>query len=66
MAKKAPLGTGQRFKACVTSCSKGTIKPRAGQTKVQACSAVCAAAGRKKFSKAGFAKLAAAGRKRAK
>jgi hypothetical protein len=51
------LGSGERFAACVRSVEKrgGAADPRA----------VCAAAGRKKYGKAAFQKMAAAGRKRA-
>jgi len=56
---KAKLGTGARFKAGVSKLtSKGYSKKRAG--------AIMATAGRKKYGKAKFQKLAAAGRKRAK
>lgn len=51
---KAPLGTGERFKA-LTAKLKGKVRnPKA----------VAAAIGRKKYGKKGFQKLAAAGRKR--
>lgn len=55
--KKTPkLGTGKRFAAVEASARKsGARNPKA----------VAAAAGRRKYGKAGMAKLAAAGRKRA-
>jgi len=56
-AKKKPkLGTGKRFAAVEASARKsGARNPKA----------VAAAVGRKKYGKAGMAKLAKAGRKRA-
>ena len=52
---KATAGAGGRFKACVRKMrAKGGVSDPA---------AVCAAIGRKKFGKAGFQKMAAAGRK---
>lgn len=55
--RKTPkLGTGKRFAAVEASAAKsGARDPKA----------VAAAAGRKKYGKAGMAKLAAAGRRRA-
>lgn len=57
MAKKPKLGTGARFKAVEASARKGGARNPA---------AVAAAVGRKKYGAAKMAKMAAAGRKRAK
>ena len=53
--KKAPLGQGGRFAAVEASARKSGARNPA---------AVAAAAGRKKYGKAKFQKLAAAGRKK--
>lgn len=54
--KKPPLGSGARFKAVEASAAKsGAADP----------AAVAADAGRKKFGKAEFQAMAAAGRKKA-
>lgn len=56
MARKPKLGTGKRFKAVAASARRsGARDPNA----------VAAAVGRRKYGKAGMAKLAAAGRRRA-
>jgi len=55
MKKKAPLGSGARFKAVAESARKGGAKDP---------NAVAAAVGIKKYGKAKMAQLAAAGRKR--
>lgn len=49
------LGTGARFKAVAASAAKSGARNPAG---------VAAAAGRRKYGKAAFAAMAAAGRKR--
>lgn len=55
MVRKAKLGSGARFKALASSIAKkgGVRNPKA----------VAAAIGRKKYGKAKFQRLAAAGRK---
>lgn len=53
--KKAPLGTGARFKAVEASAERGGARNPA---------AVAAAAGIKKYGKANMGKMAAAGRKK--
>lgn len=50
------LGTGKRFAAVAASAAKGGARNPAG---------VAAAAGRRKYGKAAFQAMAAAGRKRA-
>lgn len=55
--KKPKLGTGERFRKVEAAARKGGARNPA---------AVAAAAGRKKYGKARFQKLAAAGRKRKK
>lgn len=55
MARKSPLGSGERFKAVERSAAASGARNPA---------AVAAAAGRKKYGKARMAKMAAAGRKR--
>lgn len=55
MAKAAPLGSGKRFASLVSKLKKSGAKNPG---------AVAAAIGRKKYGKAKFQKLAAAGRKR--
>lgn len=55
MAKKPPLGTGERFKRLVAQLKKrGAVNPEA----------LAAWIGRKKYGKERFQKLALAGRKR--
>jgi hypothetical protein len=54
-AAGTPPGSGANFKAVKASAAKGGARDPA---------AVAAAVGRKKYGKAGMAKLAAAGRKR--
>jgi hypothetical protein len=54
-AKKKPLGEGSRFKAVAASAKAGGARNPA---------AVAAAIGRKKYGKAKFQRLAAAGRKK--
>ncbi len=56
MARKSPLGSGERFKAVERSAAASGARNPA---------AVAAAAGMKKYGKAKMAKMAAAGRKRA-
>lgn len=56
MAKKPKLGSGGRFKACVSKVSK-----RKG---VKDAKAICASIGRKKYGAKKMAQMAAAGRKR--
>ena len=55
--RKSPLGSGERFKAVERSAAASGARNPA---------AVAAAAGIKKYGKARMAKMAAAGRKRAK
>lgn len=57
MAKKPPLGSGERFKALTKELKKGGAKEPA---------ALAAAIGRKKYGKAKFQALAAKGKKDAK
>lgn len=59
MAKKAKLGSGKRFKALESKVKKE------GYGK-EAAAAIAASAGRKKYGAKKMAKMAAAGRKRAK
>ncbi len=53
--KAAPLGSGERFKAVEKEAAMGGAKNPA---------AVAAAAGRKKYGKEAFQKMAAAGKKK--
>ncbi len=64
--KTTKLGTGKRFAAVEKSVAKGlkASSIRAGQTREEAAAGIAAAAGRKKFGKSRFQKLAAKGRKK--
>ena len=64
MAKSMKVGGGGRFKKMVAEIKSSNQKK--GRKKMNDPGAVAAAIGRKKYGNAGFQKMAAAGRKRAK
>jgi hypothetical protein len=59
---KAKLGTGSRFKSLVKNIKKGAR--HVGRKKIYDPKAVAAAIGRKKYGKAKFQKMAAAGHRK--
>lgn len=64
MARKPRLGSGKRFAALKSSIARSSAKP--GRKRISNPGAVAASIGRKKYGKARFQKLAAAGRRRAR